>query len=101
MRAFIVAIVLLIPFSTLHAAEDPIPQAVLEEYNRSCIAQCQANDKSWTYCNRTCGCMTEEISRNWTKSEYAQRSAVMAKDEKADAMRQEMSRLARHCARRN
>ncbi len=99
MRALIIAIAIAMPLAAAQAAEkgEPIPDETLAQHNQACVQQCVDDGKTWSTCNRTCGCITDEIARHWGKSDYMSHEKMMGDAKKAPEVRDKMARVANYC----
>ena len=81
------------------AAGDTISGRTLQEHNVACVSKCSEN-KPARFCQKVCECVTEEISANWTATDYNDRSTTLDKSPGDEAVSGEMSEMARSCALR-
>lgn len=92
MRLLLATLTLAVP--ALAAAQDRIPEDVLAEQNRSCVAEC-AETRDQAFCVATCDCVSREIGENWTLEEYEDRAARLGAED--TAVRDELNQIAAYC----
>lgn len=93
MRLLLATLALSLPGLAL--AQDTIPEEMLAEHNRSCVAQC-AQSRDEAFCQRTCDCVTGEIGANWTRQEYEERANRLS-GEGGGGVRDELTQIAAYC----
>lgn len=92
MKLLLATLTLALP--ALAAAQDRIPDDVLAEQNRSCVAEC-SQSREQAFCVATCDCVSREIGENWTHAEYEDRAARLAAED--GAVRDELNQIAAYC----
>lgn len=93
MRLLLASLALALPGLAL--AQEPIPQSMLAEHTRSCVAECtQARDEA--VCRQVCDCVTREIGDNWTRQEFEDRAARLSGEGGGD-VRDELGQIAAYC----
>lgn len=95
MRLLLATFVLAAP--AFAVAQDPIPQDLLAEHNRSCVSECMEN-RERAYCVQACDCVTAEMRDHWTVEDYERRAAGLSGDEAA-TVREELNQMAAYCTR--
>lgn len=90
---------LLVALPAVAMAQNRIPDNVLREHNESCLAKC-TETRSYAFCAETCTCMTGEMKRHWTVKDYQARSMKLFKNMDDRTLRNELGRMASHCAKR-
>ena len=98
MRLLIATLVLAMPAMSpsLVAAQDPIPEGVLQEHARACVSQCMEN-RERAFCVQTCDCVAAEMRDNWTMQEYRQREAGL-QGQQSPQVRDELRQMTAYCA---
>lgn len=95
MRQLLATFILAAP--ALAMAQDPIPEGVLAEQNRSCVSECM-EDRERAYCVRACDCVTAEMRDHWTVQDYERRAVGLSGDQ-APTVRDELTQMAAYCMR--
>lgn len=90
------ALALTIPLA-VHA--EPIPDAHLQMSFNECRSAC-GEQHAAAFCQEVCGCMTGEMSRHWTMSDFGARMERVRENPEDEQVRAEMDRLAKYCASR-
>ena len=99
MRLLPVTLILAMPFLSPNfaAAQDPIPEGVLQEHTRACVSECMQN-RERAFCVQTCDCVTAEMRDNWNAQDYEERVAGL-QGQQSPKVRDELRQMTAYCAR--
>lgn len=97
MRLLIATLVLAMPAMspTLAAAQEPIPEGILQEHMRACVSECSQN-REREFCIQTCNCVTAEMRDNWTVMDYQEREAGL-QGEMSSRVKDELRQMTAYC----